>query len=126
MKAFYTLQYNPQYLTARFDLFSDALHDRIQSASKQVMIIKLKSPISYQFTQKNVFLFRTQCCDNKGDLQTAFLCFRSMEHELEYQRQPDTNFHYYVFCATMLFTFLSAIQFILIPRLVPQKNKDTH
>ena len=87
------------------------------------MIIKLKSPISYQFTQKNVFLFRTQCCDNKGDLQTAFLCFRSMEHELEYQRQPDTNFHYYVFCATMLFTFLSAIQFILIPRLGQKKIK---
>lgn len=65
--------------------------------------------------ESNLLPNRTRCCDNNSDLRPGWLCFRSLATELEYQRQPDPNFPFYVACVTMIFVFLSIIQFILIP-----------
>ena len=57
------------------------------------------------------------CCDLKsGDLLPGLLCFRSMKSEIEYQKQPDPSFPYYVACSIVLFIVLAGIQLILIPR----------
>ena len=69
----------------------------------------------------------TQCCDcqdrmggNGSDFQPMFLCFRGegmgIKRELEFQRQPDDDFRYYIACTAGLFIFLAAIQAILLPR----------
>ena len=63
------------------------------------------------------FFSRGHCCSGVGvDLRPACLCFRSLGTEVEYQRLPDPTFKHYVAAAAVLFAFLSAIQFTLIPR----------
>ena len=76
-----------------------------------------------QFT----FIRSTQCCDcqdgsndNERDFQRIFLFFRGngmgVKRELQFLRQPDFDFRFYVTCTAILFVFLATIQGILLPR----------
>lgn len=60
--------------------------------------------------------FRTRCCDRNDELVPGVLCFRSLKTEMDFQRQMDSNFAFYVVASVVIFLVLSAIQFVLIPR----------
>ena len=61
------------------------------------------------------FLYR-KCCSLEGDLDPTFLCFRSLKTEVDFWKQSDPHFKYYVACSAILFVVLSTVQIILIPR----------
>jgi len=56
-----------------------------------------------------------KCCSMEGELEPTFLCFRTFNTELDYWKQPDSQFKYYVACSAILFIILAVVQISLIP-----------
>ena len=56
-----------------------------------------------------LLFYRTRCCDRNDDLVPGVLCFRSLKTELEYQRQADSSFPYYVSCSSLIFLRSSVV-----------------
>ena len=56
-----------------------------------------------------------KCCSLQSELQPTFLCFQSLNTELDYWKCPDPYFKYYVSCSALLFVLLASMQIILIP-----------
>lgn len=50
-----------------------------------------------------------------GDLNPILLWFNDSQHEKQYESQADTEFHYYMFYAWMIFVVMGCTQITILP-----------